>query len=237
MDEIFIINNLENNSESDSETSTTSEAEELKYYINNEKLENMIEPIDGMSIKLRDNEDEIIINDSFEIIMLRLHHLLLNEDGVMRLNKVKEIMNEELYEFLIENPGVAIDKEFYKSQAGINLREKWCLFLSKRSFIYSNVNYEIIPSMNNLKKFFEIFYKIELDNNENNLNNLYNRLSNLNLKIINLVNYELLNNEYCIKENQKILIDNIEFYEIEFINKFDKINNKSLLRQGNLRYI
>jgi len=226
MDDYFIINNRQMESETDSETSTTSEAKELGD-LNSDKTKmrlKLIEPIMGRDINLNNT----IINDSFEITLLRLLHLFFNNDQRINFKNLEKVGNNELVDFFIDNSGIMKDSEFYSSEAGINLRQKWAEFLSNRNFTYIKNNYQIVPNIENFIKFFEIFFPIIFENIEANIKP---NIQSILLEIYSKLNYDFESvkidyatynkNSLNLKhssEIQNIWINGLEIYVIEFIN-------------------
>jgi hypothetical protein len=244
MDNVFI---KENNyhSDTDSDTSTTSEAEEYSNLNNKliELRESLIQPISGKDIMINDEtfQNNFQVNDSFEIIMLRLLHLLLNNDGVINFDNLKKYMMDnkkecdELFDFFLNNPGIMQDKEFYSSQAGLLLRNKWVVFLSNREFDYIKNGYQISSSLANFYKFFEIFFpKINQKRNftteQDKLNYIYSKL-NFNfdsLRIVHGIYNKINNNIIHSGQIQNIVINDMDIFVIEFC-CLKEINSKSIV--------
>lgn len=241
------------NSNSDSDTSTASLCDEEKYQVEDLKSklqELLIKPVTGTELKYfnQNNNSEILVNDNFEISLLRFMHLIFSNDGVVLFENLTKYMDlekkecQELYEYFRDFPGVMVDSDFYKSITGIQIRQKWFAFLSNRNFLaYKNLNYELVPCMKNVYSFFDNFFPKLLYKTSNNeqeqLSNIYTQL-NFNYKSINIVysTYQKIENDFIHSSSiQNIIIDGIELYIWE-ISRVTFMNLNELFSNSELRF-
>lgn len=234
---LFIENNTNINLDTESDTSTTSEAEEFSFLNNKliELRESLIQPINGQDITVSDEFQNfnVIVNDSFEITFLRILHLFLNNNGVLNFDHLKYLMDlnvktcNELFDFLLDNPGIMYDKDFYSSLAGKRLREKWICFLSNKSFFnyMKNNSYQIYPSIDNFYAFIKNYFpKINIDQNFPNeqvkLNYIYNKLNFKfdSVRVIYGVYNKITDNIIHSGQIQNININGFDMFILEYSN-------------------
>jgi hypothetical protein len=239
--------------ESDSSTSTASDYEEK--YIEKSDLEKerlklkgeLIIPIKSKPFtRLFSNE---IINDNFELVLLRVLHLLFLEDDLINIENLKKFMDlnrkecDEMLQFFSENRGVFIDDEFYYSVAGLSLRTQWFDLLSNKNiFMYKEDKKSIYPDIENYIRFIKYYFpllKIESSNIQDQLNEIYNQL-NFNFKTLEVIysDYQKIELTTIHKSQiQNIIINGIEIFIWEMF-KINEISNNSveIYSESELRY-
>ena len=227
---VFITNNSIIIDDTDSDTSSTSTADEFKEFTNEKKnetkrksniLDKLIKPI--QSHMYVDNETLQEIEDGFELSLLRLLHLWFSSDGVINFPNLTKYMDtnkaecKELEEFFIDNPGVMIDSDFYSSDAGIKIRKAWYKFLSDRDFFqYIHGTHQLVPDnsifFTFIKQFFPLVNTNLNDNDQEKLNRIYSDFSFGDYK------FKVIYSTYSQKDNQIIhkgFIHNIFVNDIE----------------------
>lgn len=175
--------------------------------------------------------------DCMEFSLLRFLQLCTYDTNQIISNKhsfypTEIIQNEMISSFIREYPLIYPDSNFYDvSENGKKQREVWAKFVSDRDFLdyYRNDSAELFTSVENVIKFFNGFFQMNLDINKDkhqeNLNKISKRFSNLNKNILLKIksidkqkNY--LNMKQIIKyisrpESEYIKqIENSELYEI-----------------------
>jgi len=255
---------LQNNNEFDYDSDDSSTTSASSNSVNNDNninidkeksLKNeLIKPIQSKSFN--NNNKNIIINDAFELSLLRFMHLIFSFDGLINfdnLNKWMDLNNPlciELNDFFIDNPGFMFDSDFYYSETGQQYREKWFELLSNRQFFNykNNFNTEIYPSIENFYKFLENFFPklifmnqgVNLMNEQEKLENIYNSL-NFNFesfKILYGTYNKLENNMIHFSSIQNILINNINIFVWEIVSVKELINNNlsEIYSESEFRY-
>lgn len=223
-------------SDSDSSTSSASTADELNYkpyqldQVNsnykNMLVEQFVKPI--KSHGFFDKEQNKVIEDGFELVLLRLSHLFFCSDGVInfpRLTKWMESTNlesQELEEFFLDNPGVMDDSDFYSTDAGIAIRKAWYGFLSGRAFFtYIHSTHQIEPTISNwfvwIKSFFpKITWDDKLSDHEK-INLIYSMFSWQNVEFQAVYStYCKLNGDIIHKSFvHNIIVNSIELFILE----------------------
>lgn len=164
--------------DSDSDTSTTSDADDFKSNQSNKSninsiknnelellLESLVKPIGSYSFYNKWINKEI--NDGFELSLFRFLHIMFSTNGRICFNKLTKYMDKnksecvELEDFLIDNPGVMTDSDFYSTEAGIKIRIEWYNFLSSRTFFtYVHESNQIFPSNENFYSFVSAFFPL-----------------------------------------------------------------------------
>lgn len=163
-------------SETDSSTSSISTSLQDNDMIAENKENILLEPI-------------IYMNNSFEVCILRMLHILFSEDNTIMHNRLHQYMDDSdwcnmIKDFFYDNPGVMKDANFYKTSSGISLIEQWITLLSyKNFFTYKNSNSinEIIPHLDNFFSFiFNTFPLLKRDDSSNIqtiINSIYSQLN------------------------------------------------------------
>lgn len=220
--------------ETDSDTSSVSELDQTEAYqiAKQDLITRLIEPIKGTNLEFFSDDyfEFVKMNDSFEICLLRIIHLLFGCDGIINFDNLKLYMDmdkdecSDLLNFFIENPGIMPDAEFYQSMTGLNLRYKWASFLSHRKFFsYEKVNWQIKSCLTNFYEFIRNFLpEVGLDSNENKhhqtlLNQIYSRLS-FNFEKLDVI-WELIrsDSDNLDKSIQYIYINGFDIYSWSII--------------------
>jgi hypothetical protein len=211
---------LYNTNDTDSSTSTASPANENF----DDKYEGQLYPILGSTIKMvsTNSNQDIELIDDFEICLLRILHIIFSVDGVMDLTKLSSFMDvdknecEDLYEFFMENRGVMIESEYYRTTAGIELRKSWIELLSKREFFtYIQDKYKLSCDINNFYMFIKYFLpKVEFNLDlidQDKLSQIY-KILDININVIVGV-YQNINEQFIHKGFiQNFTINNKEIY-------------------------
>lgn len=206
--------------ETDSSTSTASPANENF----DNKNEGQLCPILGGDIRMvsTNSNQDIELIDDFEICLLRLLHIIFSVDGAMDLTKLSGFMEldknecDELYEFFMENRGVMVDSEYYRTTSGIELRKSWIELLSKRDFFtYIQDKYKLSCDINNFYMFIKYFLpKIEFNLeliDQDKLSQIY-KAFDINIDVIVGV-YQNINEQFIHKGFiQNFTINNKEMY-------------------------
>ena len=144
-------------SETDSSTSSASD-DMLDNNINSD----LLEPI-------------ICTNNSFEVCILRILHILFSEDNTMQHNRLHKYMDNSEWcnnvkEYFYDNPGVMKDANFYKTNTGQAILDSWSTLLHDRT-----------PNINNFINFifntFPLLERIDSSNIMTILNSLYSQLN------------------------------------------------------------
>lgn len=163
-------------SETDSSTSSISTSIQDNDMIIEAKENFLLEPI-------------IYMNNSFEVCLLRIIHILFSEDNTMQHNRLHQYMDNSdwcnmIKDFFYENPGVMKDANFYKTSNGIALIDQWIALLSYKNFFTykkNNSMNEIIPHLDNFFSFiFNTFPLVKRDDSGNMhtiLNSIYSQLN------------------------------------------------------------
>jgi hypothetical protein len=114
--------------DTDSTTSTASEDYLENYYPKSDELKNsLIKPI--LPKPFIDPVSGQEIDDSYELSLLRIFHLIFGSDGIINFNNLTKYMDlnkkecQDLYDFFIDYPGIFDDYQFYYSDAGIIIRK------------------------------------------------------------------------------------------------------------------
>ena len=246
--------------DTDSATSSASTIEELneQFHLNEQfqlidinnleqtvrnKLKNkLIQPI--KSYTYFDRDKGVDVEDSYELVLLRLLHLFFSIDGFINFNYLTINMNmdikecQEIEEFFINYPGVMIDSDFYSSDAGIIIRKQWYEFLSNRDFFtYVHVNHMLFPSNNNFLIFIKHFFPlINFFNNPNDQAKLDVIYSHFNCEN----NFKVCYSTYSKIESKfihNISVNDINLFIIESIS-VTELNDQTKLdfTQTKLRY-
>lgn len=202
---VFVNKTVDNtDSESDSSTSTPSEDFMSSFYPNpsNDIKKFLIKPV--LPKPFFDSNNDVEIDDCFELSLLRFIQLIFGSNGVINLTNLGKFMDltikecEELYDFFLDNPGIFVDSNFYYSDAGVNLRKKWLELLSGRNFEYKKANSIIQPSIKNFIKFLENFLPKLKINNELAINFLLE-------EVYSQINFNWESLELVYGEHQKIV--------------------------------
>ncbi len=190
---VFITDNYMVIDDTDSDTSSTSTVDELQCEkvetnIKSELTDKFVKPI--QSHMFYDKESNREIEDGFELSLLRLVHIWFSTEGVINFKKLTKYMDgkkaesTQLEEFLIENPGVMTDSDFYSTDAGIAIRKAWYKFLSNREFFkYVHETHQIAPTNESFLIFIKQFFPLVngnwicCDNEQEKLNIIYNAFS------------------------------------------------------------
>lgn len=134
-------------------------------------------------------EPIIYVNNTFEVCLLRLIHILFSEDNTIIHNRLHQYMDDSdwcnmIKEFFYDNPGVMKDANFYKTSTGIALIEQWITLLSYKNFFTYKKNdsmNEIIPHLDNFFSFiFNTFPLLKRDDSSNMqtlINSIYSQLN------------------------------------------------------------
>jgi len=238
---VFITDNNIVIDDTDSDTSSTSTADELKVFSNEIKhsqniklqlIEQFVNPIQSNGFYNKTNSQEI--EDGFELALLRLVHIWFSSDGVINFTNLTKYMDlnktvcKEIEEFFIDNPGVMSDSDFYSTDAGIAIRTVWYEFLSAREFFkYVHETHQLVPTNENFFAFVNQFFPLvhfstntsassEL-NEQDKLNEIYNAFSFGQNK------FHVQYSTYTKTENQmihkgfihNIFVNNIELFALE----------------------
>lgn len=210
-------------SDPDTDSSTTSTSwddnevvlnPEEKTILKNQLKEQLIQPIMPKPFnKLFSNE---VIDDSFELSLLRFIHLVFSSDSKINFDNLIKYMNMEknscieLLEYFENNPGVMNDYQFYYSNTGIDIRTKWFEILKgQKFFTYKGDEQQIEPTTDNLFEFFEQYFpNLDLSGNTNQekLSNIYSQLN------FNFDNFEVIYSTF-----QKITGDTVQNSSIQNI--------------------
>jgi hypothetical protein len=220
--------------DTDSDTSSASDYDNSEAYqlAKQDLITQLIEPVNGTNLDFYSDDyfEFVKMNDSFEIIFLRIIHLLFGSisDGIINFTNLKLYMDldndecSDLLNFFIENPGIMSDSNFYQSMTGLSLRNKWATLLSHRKFFsYEKTNWEVKPCLNNFYEFVKNFFpEVGLDSNENKhhqtlINHIYSRL-NFNYEKLDVI-WELINFENSNKSIQYIYINGFDVYSWSII--------------------
>jgi hypothetical protein len=149
-------------SETDSSTSSVSD----DMLANNNDID-LLEPI-------------VCTNNSFEVCILRILHILFSEDNTIVHSRLHQYMDDSKWcdtikEYFYDNPGVMKDANFYKTNTGIILLEKWVSILNTMT-----------PDLNNFINFmvttFPLLKREDSSNIMTILNSIYSQL-NKNIRI------------------------------------------------------
>ncbi len=228
-------------SDSDSSTSSASTADELNCQSSqqgqqdqvssnqnykNILVEQFVKPI--KSHGFFDKEQNKVIEDGFELVLLRLSHLFFSSDGVINFPRLTKWMDQtnlesqELEEFFLNNPGVMDDSDFYSTDAGIAIRKAWYGFLSGREFFtYIHSTHQIAPTITNWFMWIKSFFpKITWDDNlsdHEKINLIYSMFSWQNVKFQAVYStYCKLNGDIIHKSFvHNIIINSIELFILE----------------------
>ena len=234
---IFITDTNIIQSDSDSSTSSASTADELIQTVQlnansnykNILIDQFVKPI--KSHGFFDREQNKVIEDGFELALLRLSHIFFSSNGVMNFTRLTKWMDmnklesQELEEFFLDNPGVMDDSDFYSSEAGISIRKAWYNFLSNRNFFtYIHSTHQIVPDISNwfawINNFFPAINFSNGQNEQDKLNIIYSALSwtDTNFQVI-YSSFKKTNNEieqYGFIQN--IIVNGIELFLFESTN-------------------
>jgi len=198
---------------SDTTDSSTSSISDDMFNINNDI--DLLEPIFSK-------------NNSFEVSILRILHILFSEDNTIIHNRLHQYMDNSIWcnnikEFFYDNPGVMKDANFYKTNAGIYLIEQWVELLEDQNFFTYNLetNREISPNITNFLSFiyntFPLLKKEDSDNMQTILTNIYTQL-NVDIGIVFVSYLKCLPNNQIHKSTiQHIYINNNKISELCYI--------------------
>jgi len=232
---VFITDNDFITEDTDSDTSSTSTADELKVVPSEEKveqniklqlMEQLVKPI--QSHMFYDKEKSQEIEDGFELSLLRLVHIWFSLDGVINFPNLTKYMDSnksesrELEDFFVENPGVMTDSDFYSTDAGIKIRKAWYEFLSARDFFtYIHETHQLVPTNENfflfVKQFFPLVNINSSPNNQDNLDEIYSAFSFGENK------FNVVYSTYSLTDNQiihkgfahNIFVNGVEIFVLE----------------------
>jgi hypothetical protein len=244
---IFITDNNMILDDSDSETSSTSTVDELKCYkycnecddlhINTrDQLANkFVKPIKSHGFYYK--EQNIEIQDDFELTLLRLVHIFFGSDGVIDFTRLTKYMDSndsksrQLEDFFLEYPGIMDDSDFYSSEAGIKIRITWYYFLSGKDFFtYLHQTHQIIPSNDSFLSFITIFFPLINFNNlytvQDKLSIIYSAFSFLNVDfdVVYVSNSQIDNKLILDKFTHHIIINGVKLFLLDSI-QFKYANN------------
>jgi hypothetical protein len=226
--------NTNDTNDTDSPTTTVSPANENF----DNKYEGKLCPVLGSTIKMvsTNSNQDIELIDDFEICLLRLLHIIFSVDGVMDLNLLSSFMDsnknecEDLYEFFMENRGVMIDSEYYRTVAGIEVRKSWIELLSKRDFFTYNLDkYKLACDINNFYMFIKYFLpKVEFNLDLIDQEKLSKIYKAFDIDVVVAV-YQNINEQYIHKGFvQNLIINNKETYIWE-MSKVIQISDKIII--------
>jgi hypothetical protein len=187
---------------SETDSSTSSASDDMLANNNNTDL---LEPI-------------MCTNNSFEICILRILHILFSEDNTIVHSRLHQYMDNSMWcdtikEYFYDNPGVMKDATFYKTITGCNILEKWVAILYDK---FNTMTHELNNFINFMFTTFPLLEK-EDSNIMTILNNIY---SQLNKKIgIEYIKYlkSLPNNQTHNSIIQHIYINNNQHIELCYI--------------------
>jgi hypothetical protein len=154
----------------------------------------------------------------------------------MDLNLLSSFMDsnknecEDLYEFFMENRGVMIDSEYYRTVAGIEVRKSWIELLSKRDFFTYNLDkYKLACDINNFYMFIKYFLpKVEFNLDLIDQEKLSKIYKAFDIDVVVAV-YQNINEQYIHKGFvQNLIINNKETYIWE-MSKVIQISDKIII--------
>jgi hypothetical protein len=226
--------------DTDSDTSSASSYTEEKLNFSEEKnkiISNLISPIKAHPYF--DQKLNLLINDSYELSILRFLHIIFDNDGIIHFKNFTKFMNtikkecNELEDFFINNPGIMSDSDFYSSAAGIKLRHKWYCFLSNKQFFsYVNNTHQLYPNNKNFLQFITEYFPqiIEIQDSSKNEQEIINIIySKLNFRFTQLsaifsTYTKFLDDTIHKAFVHNIYIDNIEVFIFESLYIIEKKN-------------